>query len=211
MIRSKLLDSFSEIEYGIAVPDGMPEGAVRGEQIHKDKSIWIGEQSDAVIPGVDALLSREIGKTLAVFSADCVPVLIYEPKRGIIGAIHAGWRGTALEITRKTIEALKMPPKDLRVVFGPAICQACFEVGEEVSRQFDPSVVKESEREEGKFHVDLWQANVNQCLELEIPEKHIEVIRVCTMETPELYSFRRGDRGAKRNFTWIQRKTSKSA
>lgn len=206
MLKSKLLSSFPDISYGIAVPaSDVPADAVRGEQVHKDTIAWVGEHVDSPIARTDALLSREKGKTLAVYTADCVPVLLYEPKRRIVGVVHAGWRGTALEILRKSIEALKVPPKDLRVVLGPAICPSCFEVGKEVARQFDPSVVHESEKEEGKFFVDLWQANINQCLELEIPESHIEVIRVCTFEHPELLSFRR-DHTSARNCTWITQK-----
>ncbi|HLD21575.1 MAG TPA: laccase domain-containing protein, partial [Patescibacteria group bacterium] len=90
------------------------------------------------------------------------------------------------------------------VGIGPAICPKCFAVGKEVARQFDPSVVQESEEQEGVFHVDLWQANVLQCIEAGIPERNIEVMRVCTVEDHSLYSFRRGDR-IKRNITFIRR------
>lgn len=206
MIKSKLLDVFDTLDYGIAVhEEALPQGLVRGEQVHKDVIAWVGEHTDSVISRTDALLSREMQVPLGVYAADCVPVLLYEPKRRVIGAVHAGWRGTALEIIRKTIEALRVPPKDVRVVLGPSICQRCFEVGPEVARQFDPGVVYESEQEEGKYHVDLWQANVNQCVELEIPESHIEVIRLCTHETPTLASFRR-DHSSDRRFTWITQK-----
>jgi YfiH family protein len=204
MLKFALFSNLPNIEHGITERGEDTPVVVRGEQVHGDKSAWVETDAKLLIPKVDALLARQPGFTLGVVAADCVPVLLCEPGMGIIGTIHAGWRGTALDVTRKTIEALKTKPFQLRVGIGPAICPNCFEVGEEVARQFDRSLVRESENEEGKWHVDLWQANVNQCLELGVPERNIEVMRVCTFENHNLFSYRRGDRN-ERHTTWIRR------
>lgn len=205
MLTFSLFSKVASIEHGITERnDSIPE-CVRGEQVHGDGAVWVESGSQLMVPRVDALVTRKTGITLGIVAADCVPILFVESHIGIVGTIHAGWRGTALEITRKTIEFLKMKPFALRVGIGPAICSDCFEVGEEVARQFDRSVVCESKTTEGKWHVDLWQANVNQCVELGIPERNIEVMRVCTFESTNLCSFRRGDR-EQRHTAWIRQK-----
>ncbi|MBI2410769.1 MAG: polyphenol oxidase family protein [Candidatus Kerfeldbacteria bacterium] len=204
MLQFSNLAKCSYITHGITeIGDAVPTGLVFGEQVHKDKTVWVEDTAQQQLRGVDALVTRQKKVGVAVRVADCVPVLFAEPRVGVVGAVHAGWRGTALDITRKSIEFLKMKPFGLKVGIGPAICPNCFVVGEEVARQFDPAVVRESETREGIFHLDLWQANVNQCLELGIPENNIEVMRVCTVESPRLYSFRRGDR-EQRNIAFIQ-------
>lgn len=175
---------------------------VIAKQMHSDRAVWVNVETPNPIPQGDALLTRSSDIILGIRVADCVSVLFAEPRLRIVGAIHAGWRGTALEITRKTLEALKIKPFQLRVGIGPAICPNCFVVGEEVARQFDQSVVRESNDEEGKFHVDLWQANVNQCLEVGVPERNIEVMDICTVEQNDLYSVRRGT-SEKRNLAFI--------
>lgn len=204
MLQFQSLKSISFLEQGITETlDTPPADVTFGEQVHKDAAMWVNAVSKNPIPRVDALVTRETGLAIGVRIADCVPVLFVEPRLKIVGAVHAGWRGTALDISRKTIEFLKIKPFGVRVGVGPAICPNCFVVGEEVARQFDPVVVKASDTEEGKFHVDLWQANVLQLVEAGVQERNIEVIRVCTNETPNLYSFRRGDRD-QRNVAFIK-------
>lgn len=208
MIQFHNISQLKNIEHGITeIGDTAPEGLILGEQVHKDVAVWVDQHTTSPVKKTDALVTRESKILVGVRIADCTPIVFAEPKRGIVGAVHAGWRGTALEITRKTMDFLKIKPFALQVGIGPAICPNCFEVGEEVARQFDASVVRESENTEGKFHVDLWQANMNQCIEAGIPERNIEVIRRCTLEDPQLYSFRGGNR-EERNIAFIARHDS---
>lgn len=205
MLTFKHLSNVSGIEHGVTEKgDEIPPSIVFGEQVHKNKAVWVEDSSKKVIRGADALVTKHVGLTLGVNAADCVPVLIADHHANIVGSIHAGWRGTALDITRKTIEFLKINPSQLLVGLGPAICPNCFEVGEEVARQFGLNVVRESEKDNGKFFVDLWQANIDQCLELGIPQRNIEVIRKCTFEDDTLFSYRRGDRDG-HHVAWIRR------
>lgn len=211
MLMFRHLSQLAGVRHGITERDDtVPGGLTYGEQVHKDRVAWVDAPSKAAaaknvpLRGVDALLTRATGVGLGVVVADCVPVLCADERNGVVGVIHAGWRGTALEITRKVLESLKFPLHQMRVGIGPAICPNCFVVGEEVARQFPASCVTESTQEEGKFHVDLWQANVLQCLEVGVAERNIEVMRTCTMETTALFSFRRGDR-TERNVAFILR------
>lgn len=88
----------------------------------------------------DALLTSEPGIVLAVRTADCLPVLVAERNGAVVGAIHAGWRGTLARITEKTIGAMRMrygiDARDLVAAIGPGIHRCCYEVGEEVRDQF---------------------------------------------------------------------------
>lgn len=189
------------IEHGITQRgDAIPEGVILGEQVHKAVSEWVADTSREQIPKADALMTKVSGVTLGARTADCVPLLFAEPKRGVVGTIHAGWRGTALDIARKAMDALKFPAHTVRVGVGPAICPKCFEVGEEVASQFERNVVEERD---GKWYVDLWQANINQLKEAGVAERNIEVMRICTVEDDSLYSFRAGDRG-NHNIAWIR-------
>lgn len=205
MIVYSNLSALPGIEHGTTEKgEQPPEPLVQCQQVHEDVAVWVDEKTPDVVKGADALVTRKPNITIAVFTADCVPVLFADPGAKVIGVVHAGWRGTALEITRKTFEFIGMKPFNFRVAIGPAICQKCFVVDEEIARQFDTEVVRESEEEEGKFHVDIVQANINQCLEVGVPEKNIEVCRRCTFEDGKLLSSRAGDK-EERMHTFIRR------
>ncbi|OGY85807.1 MAG: hypothetical protein A2233_04415 [Candidatus Kerfeldbacteria bacterium RIFOXYA2_FULL_38_24] len=204
MLKFNIFAKFANVEHGIMEKgDKVPQGVVYGEQTHKDKAVWVTKQTAGVIKNTDALVSKENGIALGLKTADCVPILFFEPHANIIGAIHAGWRGTALEITRKTLEFLRMKPFNILVGIGPAICPNCFVVGKEVARQFSASLVQEVG--DNQYSVDLWQANVEQCLEVGIPERNIEVMRTCTYETASFYSVRKGCTKTDRNISFIKR------
>lgn len=203
MLTFKIFEQFENVEHGISlVGETAPEDVVLGEQTHKDVAQWIKEPQSEWVPRTDALATRKEGIAVGVRHADCVPLLFVEPKRGVVGAIHAGWRGTALEITRKTIEFLKFAPNHLYVGIGPAIGPQSFMVGKEVAEQFPRSCIQQIDNEQ--WTVDLWQANLLQLQEVGVREKNIEVIRRDTFTDAELYSFRGGDREP-RNITWIRR------
>lgn len=205
MLKFDLLEGIDSIEHGITEKgEDAPNDILIANQVHKDTAIWI-DSPDQDPGSVDAMLTRKQGITLGVRTADCVPLLFVDEGKGIVGVIHAGWRGTALEITRKTMEFLQFSPHTLKVGIGPAIGPESFEVGEEVAKQFSASVVTQSATEEGKFHVDLWQANFEQLVEVGVSQRNIEVLRLDTYTEENLYSFRAGDRD-NRNIAWIRLK-----
>jgi len=84
----------------------------------------------------DGLLTCDSGVALAVFTADCVPLLLHDPVRGVIGAVHAGWRGTAADIAgvavRKMTDVFGCRPADIRAAIGPCISGCCYETGRDV-------------------------------------------------------------------------------
>jgi polyphenol oxidase len=107
-------------------------------QVHSADAITI-ERPPTVRPRVDAMVSRMPGVLLGILTADCQPVLFHDPVAQVIGAAHAGWRGTkdgVIENTVAGMEALGAKRADIRAVIGPTISQAAYEVGPEFLQSF---------------------------------------------------------------------------
>jgi polyphenol oxidase len=116
--------------------------AVTLRQVHSDVAHRVDSSSNPAndSPTGDALFTRERGFLLSVQTADCIPILLADRKRRAIAAIHAGWRGTLARIAAKTLGRMQMEfgtsPKDVIAALGPGIGRCCYEVGEEVARDF---------------------------------------------------------------------------
>ncbi len=112
-------------DLGLKIEDlGLPR------QTHSDHVMWINEAGRP--EDTDAVITKEKGLCICVKTADCIPVLMYDSRKKIVAAIHAGWRGTVAKIVSKTIEEMQSDPKDLHAIIGPGISQHAFEVGDEV-------------------------------------------------------------------------------
>lgn len=151
---------------------------------------------------VDGLITNVPGLTLAAFGADCVPLYFLDPVHKAIGLSHSGWRGTVNRMGAATLSAMKAEygtnPTDVIACIGPSICRDCYEVGAEVAEEFTAEFGKEAKaslmdtKNNGKYQLDLWEANRRVLLEAGIPEKHIQVTDICTCCNPELlFSHRR--------------------
>jgi YfiH family protein len=142
----------------------------------------------------DALVSNEKGLVLAVSIADCYPILFYDEKNKVIGAAHAGWRGTVGRIAGKTVERMKelgADPKKIKVAIGQGICQDNFEVGQEVISQFlDAGFPKTFFN--GRY-LDLVACNEFVLQESGIVKENIWSMKRCTFEK-DFFSYRR-DKG----------------
>ncbi len=141
----------------------------------------------------DAMITakRKIG--LAVSTADCTTVFVYDSKNKIIAAVHSGWRGTSKKILAKTLVKLKnefnSKPSDLFVYIGPSISQKNYEVGKEVAQLFDKKYLIPKNN---KFLLDVAGANFDMLIDAGIPETNIEKSSLCTFEEKELlHSYRR--------------------
>src|SRR5262249_4315110 len=124
------------------------------KQIHSAICV-AAEGRCGVLAEADAVLENQPGAIVAVESADCMPVLLVDESRRAVGAVHAGWRGTAAHIAAGAVAAMRerfgSEPGDLHAAIGPGIGKCCYEVGPEVSAQFG---------EQGRAHIDLSAANV---------------------------------------------------
>jgi YfiH family protein len=169
-------------------------------QVHGTEIAEVTEQNlDSRFDGVDALMTSMPHTCIGVSTADCVPILIYDTQARAIAAAHAGWRGTVARIGSKTVAAMlqrySMSAADLKVVIGPSIGPDAFEVGDEVYEAFSQAGFEMNEiafKRNGKWHIDLWQANALDLQQTGIARENIEIAGICTYQQHEdFFSARR--------------------
>lgn len=179
-------------------------------QVHKAEIAVIGEQLDIDLEGYDALMTNVEEVCIGVSTADCIPVLLYDPRQRAVCAVHAGWRGTVMRIVELSIarmtEVYGTNPADLIAQIGPGIHLESFEVGDEVYQAFEDagfdmnSISKKYE----KWHIDLPECNRLQLISAGVPESQVSVSPVCTyMQSDTYFSARRLGIESGRIFTGI--------
>jgi YfiH family protein len=180
---------------------------VHGDKVHVLKSE--PERAQLHLQEGDAILSLLKRVPIAVKTADCVPILLAHPE-GIVGAVHAGWRGTHMKILEKALlkirDEFKKDISKIHVAIGPAICSQCYEVGEEVAREFAAEYLKE--KGEGKLLLDLKRANFDLANKMGVPANQIEILEDCTLcQHEDYYSYRhemqQGLSKEGRNYSWV--------
>jgi polyphenol oxidase len=152
----------------------------------------------------DILVTATPGLPVAVFSADCVPIVIYDPDGRRLAVVHAGWRGTAKSAARAAVLALVEAggsPESFVAAVGPSIGPCCYEVDKPVIAQLDAAFPGRwgawvRSTGEGKWRLDLWAANEEQLREAGIRGDRVDNPRLCTgCRTDLFYSYRRGQNG----------------
>ena len=171
-------------------------------------------------PNTDAVWTDRRGLALAVKTADCIPVLLYDENAGLIAAIHAGWKGTVQYIVRNTITAMyptstTAPKPHLRAIIGPGISLTSFEVGDEVYDRFAQAgfpmqriarrYVNISDPKSHKWHIDLYEANRWILEECGVRRENIHIDGTDTLSAKSLYSARRESINTGRNYNLILR------
>jgi polyphenol oxidase len=185
-----------------AIPPGclVLMGQVHGDRI---RVIDGDEPPPACIPGCDGLITNRPGVALAVRTADCVPLFFVDRVRRIIGAAHAGWRGTALGMAAKMVDAFvegfASRPEDILIAVGPAIGPCCYQVDAPVhaaltARGRTGRFLRPC-REEGRWMLDLALANRLQIGERGAPEANILSAGLCTACRQEIFFSHRANRG----------------
>ena len=168
-------------------------------------------KSDLFLPNgyeCDGLITNEPGLALTIYSADCIPVLLYDPVKRVIAAVHAGWRGTAQDIAGKAIRKMQQEygclPENILSAIGPGISQCCFETHSDVPDAMTEALgdfVKPHILclENGKFKVDLKGINAALLTRAGVSPDHIEISADCTACLNEKYWSHRvtqGQRGS---------------
>ncbi len=183
----------------------VPENCVVGNQVHGTKIVSVTEQERgrgmfelaSAIPECDGMVTTEsIG--LMCFFADCVPIYFFNPRIGMTGLAHAGWKGTAHRIIRKVVEQMKQAGglvQDCHAAIGPCIGPCCYDVGEDIAEVFrekfnDVSCLTNTRSQ--KYKLDLVKANQRVLEEEGFRPENIVVADLCTSCHPEYYySYRR--------------------
>lgn len=165
---------------------------VHGNQIHlvTPKDYGEGVVRPTSLVGYDGLMTNQSGVTLVATFADCVPLYFVDPVHRAIALSHSGWRGTAAQIGRETILAMKeafgTKPEQVLAGIGPCICEACYEVGEEVVFAFSEGmdgmeldgIIKEIGNK--KYQLDLQAANQAILLKAGVLKEHLFIADICT-------------------------------
>ena len=166
-----------------------PDALARSYQVHGSE-IWTTSEA-GYQTGFDAVLTSEQGIFAGVGIADCCPILLADPVRFSVAAIHAGWKGTVAQIVHKTASAMIVGgsnPADILAYIGPCISLVHFEVGDEVAEQFN-----HKEKRDARWHVDLKSANVAQLQALGITQ--IEISDYCTVANNDVFYSHRKEKG----------------
>ncbi len=197
-LRCPALDELGWVEHGFGTRQADPP--VDGwrvswlRQVHSDQCVVVNGDGGCAGEG-DALITARPGVLLSVRTADCLPILIADPKRRLVAAIHAGWRGSAVNLSGKVVGRLRTgfgaDPADLLVAVGPGIGVCCYTVGAEVAGLL-AEYVPELKGCSGPIHIDLAEVNRRQLLAAGVAADKLLSGAPCTGCRPELfYSYRR--------------------
>lgn len=168
------------------------------DMVHGTKVVKINELPKTRRIG-DACMTDRSGLPLGITTADCVPLIMHDPVRGVLSIVHTGWRGTVARIAKVALKAMVgnygTNLCDVQVAIGPSIGPCCFEVGYEVAQQFNEAFSgQELARigKNGKILINLWLANVKALLECGLAPENICASCLCSACNGDLfYSYRR--------------------
>ncbi|MGL4609513.1 MAG: peptidoglycan editing factor PgeF [Trueperaceae bacterium] len=193
--RERVLEHFGVTRLEISVLE-----QVHGNTVVVAEPSWHKYKADAHITDDSNLL-------LVIGMADCLPILFHDPVKHVVGAAHAGWRGTVQKVSSGVIDMMGQVygsgPQDIRVVFGPAICRENYQVGEEVFQAFAeagfPETIFDPDGE--RYRLDLVVANQVVLEQAGVQRGNMENLKHCTFADPTLFYSHRRD-GQKRGSHW---------
>lgn len=188
------------------------EAIVTSDQVHnteirlvtvKDKGKGVFTKRD--YKGVDGLITRETGIMLATYYADCVPLYFIDTKNQAIGLSHSGWRGTVKRMGEATLKAMEKyfgsNAAEVITLIGPSICGDCYEVSKDVADAFETEFQEYQLKDiltlkkDGKYQLNLWEANRHIFLDAGIKPENIHIAEVCTCCNSSLLFSHRASKG----------------
>jgi len=185
--------------------DVLPPDLVRPKQVHGSAVVVVGENdqekaSSTICGEADIIVSQQPDTAVAVQTADCVPILLFDPRTGAAGAAHSGWKGTAADVAGKAVAAMvrsfNSRPADLIAAIGPSIGPCCYQVGEDLLQVFGAAGRRWFFRFGPELRLNLWAANRDQLAEAGLDPANIHVAELCTAMEPALFHSYRRDREA---------------
>jgi YfiH family protein len=183
-------------EHGFGTRAISPRVDITLRQVHSDHVVNANGLSQDRSEEGDALITDQTNKAIGVRTADCVPILLLDAKNRAVAAVHAGWRGSAADITKRTLEGMETAfgtkPAYVHAAFGPSIRLCCYEVGEEVAARFSSLFPEWGEEEKIARKVDLPEANRRLLIQAGVPSEQIFDLGLCTTcQTAQFFSYRR--------------------
>lgn len=175
------------------------------KQIHSD----LIYNYDGEIHQGDALITDIKDIAIGIFTADCVPILIYDIKLDVIAAIHSGWKGAFNQITSKTIDKMRQEygsnPRNLKVFIGPHNRECCYEIGEELKKQFSELPIYRDKPIFNGNNLSIEKCIMYQLVDRNVPKENIMAINICTYCNKEcqLFSYRKAGDKSGRMFSFI--------
>ncbi len=196
--------------------DSSPERMVCSRQTHTTNIRLVteadcgkGTVKETDYEDVDGLITNIPDIILGTFYADCVPLYFVDTRKKAIGLAHSGWRGTVERMGEHMLRTMKNAygtrPEDVVAAVGPSICQACYEVSEDVAETFREKAPKEwkyiikNGKEEGKYQLDLQKANQLILINAGVPEEQIAVSDICTCCNSKIMFSHRASEGKRGN------------
>ncbi len=205
-------------ELGVAV-----DHIIIPHQVHGKSNVVIDEdffnksevERHDLLEGVDTVMTCLPGVCIGVSTADCVPILLCDTAKGVVCAVHAGWRGTVVRAVQTAIEDMRLRyqtrASDVRAVIGPCISLECFEVGDEVYERFREAGfdMESIARKYGKWHIDLPECNRLQLIASRVLPQNIQCAHICTYQnSSRFFSARKLGIASGRIFNGILRQES---
>ena len=199
----------------------LPYPVIQGHQVHECKVAVIDrpDMTRQDLEGYDAFVTNLLGVAIGVRTADCVPVLLYDPVKRVVAAVHAGWKGTVLQISQKVLEVMALKYgtvfSDIKAVIGPAIGPDSFQVGLEVAEKFKAAGFPmddiwtfrgagDGRPMTGGHHIDLFKANRWLLEQAGLLPENIQVFDIDTFTDNSFFSARRGGAKCGRNINAIK-------
>lgn len=193
-----------------------PEDIVTSDQTHTAnvRAVTEADRGNGITKprpykDVDGMITNVPGLVLTTYYADCVPLYFVDPVHRAVGLSHSGWRGTVAKIGRVTLEKMReeygTEPSEVYAAIGPSICQNCYEVSEDVILEFKNAFPEKHwdslfyAKENGKYQLNLQEANRRIFIEAGVGEAHISMPEICTCCNPELLFSHRASRGKRGN------------
>jgi len=164
-------------------------------QTHTNCVAEILKIPETEINETDALVTNQPDICLCIQTADCVPILLFDPVKNVIAAVHAGWRGTVNKIVEvainKMVDEYHSSPKNILAAIGPSISPEIYEIGNEVVEAVRNSIPNSEttlqKNSNGKFHFNLWEANRQLLLSIGVFSENIEILGECSFKNNNKY------------------------
>ena len=204
------------------------EHMVRTDQTHTANVLTVTEEHlsmgilrEREYTNIDGLITNKRGITLITSHADCNALFFYDPKQQAIGLAHSGWKGTLQEIGAQIIRQMSTEfdtqPEDLIVGIGPALCQTCFEVDEDVAQKFyqknpawktmafqrEIGICSETGEERRKHYIDLKSVVRETLMRSGVKPENIHDMGLCSKCRPDLFYSYRGQKGKNGNMVSV--------